>query len=382
MRRLSIVLIPCIGILLLAGLLLKASFVSAAPATVSTAGCRWQLVHSPNVKGGAGNILRATAAISANDVWAVGDNTNPGVLHTLTEHWDGKSWKIVPSVHPSGVGSIFYGVAAVSTNDVWAVGYTSAYRQTSNTLIEHWDGTQWSVVPSPNIANTNNNLYAVTAVSSNDVWAVGNYQNANFTLIEHWNGTQWSIVPSPNLGSGSNALYGVTAISANDIWAVGYSFFSNTIEQTLTEHWNGTQWSVVRSPNIQMVLGNFLDSVSAVSSNDVWATGSTVNGQAPILHWDGTRWTLVPGPIFKQIGSSLNAVVAVSSNNVWAMGGLGAFSQQTLIERWDGTQWNHVSSPNVGNTQNELFGGTLVPGTTQVWTVGVGAGQTLTEFHC
>jgi len=382
MRRLSIVVIPWISILLLAGLFLKVSFVSAAPANVSKAGCQWQLVHSPNVKGGAGNEFRATSAISANDVWAVGDNTNPGILHTLTEHWDGKSWKIVPSIHPSGTGNIFYGVAAVSTNDVWAVGSYGASKQPSSTLVEHWDGTQWSVVPSPNIANVNNILTAVTAVSSNNIWAVGNYQNGSFTLIEHWDGIQWSIVPSPSPSNINSALYGVTAISANDIWAVGYSFFFKSNEQTLTEHWNGTQWSVVSSPNIPHVLGNFLDSVSAVSSNDVWATGSTVEGQAPILHWNGTRWTLVPGPNFKQIGSLLNAVVAVSSNDVWATGGLGRLSQQSLIEHWTGTQWKQVSSPSPGTNENQFFGAALVPGTTQVWTVGVVDGETLTAFHC
>ena len=62
-------------------------------------------------------------------------------------------------------------MAAVSSSDVWAVG-----SQGSRTLTEHWDGTRWSVVTSPNPLPTtkgNNFLTSVTTVSSGDVWAVG-----------------------------------------------------------------------------------------------------------------------------------------------------------------------------------------------------------------
>ena len=41
------------------------------------------------------------------------------------------------------------------------------------------------------------------------------------TLIEHWNGTTWSVVASPNVGTQLNGLNGVTAVSTSDIWAVG-----------------------------------------------------------------------------------------------------------------------------------------------------------------
>jgi len=71
----------------------------------------------------------------------------------------------------------------------------------------------------------------------------------------------WKVVPSPNAGL-ALSLTGVTALSASDIWAVGYSHSSSGVEQTLTEHWNGTTWSLVPSPT----------NPGAVSS-DVWAVG-------------------------------------------------------------------------------------------------------------
>src|SRR5206468_9107024 len=89
----------------------------------------------------------------------------------------------------------------------------------------------WEVVSSPNVGTSDNQLRGVAAVSANDVWAVGDYSNGTGhqqTLVEHWNGTAWSVVPSPNVGTGHNVLNGVAAVSANDVWAVGtYETFPN-----------------------------------------------------------------------------------------------------------------------------------------------------------
>src|SRR5438105_1213910 len=57
----------------------------------------------------------------------------------------------------------------------------------------------WSVVTSPNVGGSCPSLGAVAAVSKSDVWAVGLHysNNGSFpsrTLIEHWNGTNWSLV--------------------------------------------------------------------------------------------------------------------------------------------------------------------------------------------
>ena len=57
----------------------------------------------------------------------------------LTIHWDGSSWTIVPSASSGTLN----GVAAVASNDVWAVG--SIVVGSDQTLIEHWNGSQWQV---------------------------------------------------------------------------------------------------------------------------------------------------------------------------------------------------------------------------------------------
>src|SRR6266568_4644968 len=110
-------------------------------------------------------------------------------------------------------------------------------------------------------------LNAVSGVSSNDVWAVGSFQDASLTtrtLIEHWNGSRWKIIASPNPDPARNDLLGVAALSASDVWAVG---FSGQEERVLVEHWNGTAWSVVATPGAGTG-DNSLTGVSALSSTD------------------------------------------------------------------------------------------------------------------
>jgi hypothetical protein len=227
-------------------------------------------------------------------------------------------------------------------------------------------GCQFTVVPSPNVGAQDNSLNDVAVVSADDVWAVGQYTTADFvvhTLIQHWNGSVWSTVPSPNrlTGTGNNqinALQGVTAVTANDVWAVGYTASVVDPYQTLTVHWNGTSWSIVDSPNLTFPGAyNILNDISATGTNDVWAVG----GQQPgiLLHWNGSTWTLVnnpPGTEFWQ-SSARRSVVAVSSTDVWAVGDYDAW-------HYDGVSWT------VPAHGAQFARGVDAAGPTQVWAVG------------
>ena len=160
-------------------------------------------VSSPNV-GSSTNDLSGVSALSNNDVWAVGSYINGSVYQTLVEHWNGAVWSVVPSPN-TGIGDVLNGVSALASNDVWAVGnyYTGS---SANTLMEHWDGTAWSVISSPAPPSTNVWLGGVSALASNDVWAAGSYFNGSVyqTLVEHWDGVVWSMISSPNPGAGTS----------------------------------------------------------------------------------------------------------------------------------------------------------------------------------
>ena len=219
----------------------------------------------------------------------------------MTLHWDGTQWSRITSPSPGNLLDELLDVQVVSSKDVWAVGYTHSNGGPWLTLTEHWNGTQWSIVPSPNPGQTQTYLRRVSAVAHNDVWAAGYYLNPqgySRTLIEHWDGVQWNLVSSPNENSNNNELWDIGGISANDVWAVGnYSGGGPTF--TLIEHWNGVQWNLINSPNPADAYGVVLHGVSIVSSTDVWAVGDWSNemeASTVVEHWDGMEWSIVPSP--------------------------------------------------------------------------------------
>jgi hypothetical protein len=382
----------------------------------------WHVVTSPSF-GSGGSRLTGVTAVAPNDFWAVGyyrplpqENTQP-----LIEHWDGKYWTTAPSPNfaselssPSGYGSlnVLSSVAAVSASDIWAVGqYGPASSASVQPLIEHWDGTSWQTVPSPSQQQGDGLLNAVAAVSTSDVWAVGQsrtrHDSSYRTLIEHWDGTSWKTVPSANyetsLGADSGAeLTGVAAVSASDIWAVG-DFSSWPTGQppvqtvTLIEHWDGTSWKRMTSPNQESLHygpNNELTGVAAVSASDVWAVGeyspdlcapascvpsSNYLSQTLIEHWNGTNWKIVPSPN-KGGNGHLNGVGVISASNIWAVGGFlvdsgaGPNPRRTLAEQWDGTGWNIISCPSVsGPSQTPIdnaLQGVAADSAGALWAVG------------
>lgn len=327
-------------------------------------GLNWTLAATPTLTT-TYNELLAISAVSANDVWAVGGADGQGLI----EHWDGTSWSVVPHPNP-GVGNRFSGVAAIASDDVWAVGYKGGDDGLSQTLVERWDGASWSVVPSPNVPNQHNSLTAVTAVpgSPDELWAVGR-AGPSTPFIMHWNGTQWSIVPGPPAGS-VPLLYGVVAISTNDVWAVGWAGGGGgTI--TITLHWNGSSWSVVSSPNPSSTY-NYLWAVDASATDNVWAVGdfNAPGGhqQNLLLRWNGTTWVQVPGDNTAPDGDQffLRAVSARSTSDVWTA---GQFSGHALTEHWNGSVWSQVSAPNAGIGSN-ILNGVSGSSSTDIWQVG------------
>jgi len=263
---------------------------------------------------------RGVAAISPSNAWAVGSAASGNALDQITFilHWDGTRWQIVPSPSPGTQGlNALYDVDANSANDVWAVGSFTNIDGYIQTLVMHWNGTSWSVIPSANVPGTNNELYGVVALGTNNVWAVRySGRGGGFsTLVEHLNGSSWSIVSSPN-PQGPSILRGVSATGANNIWAVGdeRNVFIET-RHTLIEHWDGNSWSII--PGVSPIPGpSLLYGVAAVSTGDAWATGFT-GAFTLIERSNGSSWSVFPSP---NITGRLNAATAITACDVWAAG--------------------------------------------------------------
>ncbi|HEX8076393.1 MAG TPA: hypothetical protein VF511_01155, partial [Chthoniobacterales bacterium] len=245
-------------------------------------GARWTITPTPNPSQPYTDQLKKLAAIAPNDVWAVGGH---GLSNTM--RWNGAVWSqvAVPPINNRGFSNVSNSlddIAAVGSNDIWAVGWMDAMDGGSWTLTLHWDGTSWTQIPSPNQPMPNGGFYSqalrsVVAISANNVWAVGYYRvgSTQHPLIQHWDGTKWSIVPAPDGPTGDGTLYGIAAASANDIWAVGeYAKTDfNTMAKGLTMHWDGTRWSVFIPPNPSPYGINPINAIAARGPNDFYAAG-------------------------------------------------------------------------------------------------------------
>jgi hypothetical protein len=304
-------------------------------------GAGWSIISSPNATSGY-NLLNGVAVAGSNDIWAVGQAAVVGNTYsTLIEHSNGGKapvWSIVSSPNVAGSSCILNAISVVAANDVWAVGYSIDSSFNNRSLTIHWNGAAWSIVPSPSVGN--DILYAVDAIASNDVWATGGTRvgySSSHTLTLHWDGLNWMVVPSPNDSTGNNELYGVAAVSANDVWAVGSAGSS----KTLALHWNGGGWSVFPTPSFNNASNEVLAGIVAASSGDIWTAGQFYQSSVENTlteHWNGSTWTLISSPNPQSSSDQLSAIAVTPKGTVWAVGTTGVFGQpeRTLILRKSG----------------------------------------------
>jgi len=374
---------------------------SVAPAGPNDCGLLWRVVPSPNGSTYI-NRLWGVAAIAANDVWAAGGYSNEVNNHELyqamAQHWDGTSWSLVTVPQP-GSQSELLSISAISSNDIWAVGYyVDISTPTEHTYIAHWDGTNWTQASSPDFGSSSY-LQGVAAVAPDAVWAVGGYVNqtgtAALTLALFWDGSTWASVPSPNPGTW-NYLESATATTADDMWAAGMIAPDDPrtqYQRTLTIHCTRSACNSVISPNTGAG-DNILQSVSAFSSSDVWAVGSSEVITDPqtivplVIHWNGAGWSVLPTPPLPAgtDDDEFRGVMAVAPNNAWAVGSTYNSStsvDQTYAALWDGSSWTAFSPPNVTSDDYFFGGGVLSAG--DLWAVGAASGssssQTLVERY-
>jgi hypothetical protein len=263
----------------------------------------YHFVFSPNGPVAGPNFLVGTASVNAGDVWAVGNTTNAsGYDQLLAEHWNGAGWTVATTPSLSAFHNDFNAVAAISTNDVWAVGeyWVDGNPSSISMIAEHWNGTTWTSAPMTQ-PSTFTFLFGVTAISTTNVWAVGAWINGLVvdTLVEHYDGTNWTQMPSTNPNLSDNELFAVSAFSATDVWVVGEQSDSISAPfQTLAQHWDGTAWSTLFAPNLGVAgSNNEILGVNALEAGHAVAVGygyftTDVNGNT-VTPRQGAAWNLL-----------------------------------------------------------------------------------------
>lgn len=217
-------------------------------------GTAWKKVASPD-PGNVGSTVRyahlgGVAETSGGAVWAAGDYWDGSVNRTMILRRNGSTWSRVPSPNGASGGitrdSELWAVDASSGSNAWAVGdYYDTSLSRFRTLTLHWNGTTWKKVPSPNDdpggSSQDNGLEGVAVTSASNAWAVGYHDvtSTTQTLVLHWNGTAWKREASPNPGNAGSTtrpdeLKGVVGRSGSSAWAVGFNEGGTGFDRTLT----------------------------------------------------------------------------------------------------------------------------------------------------
>jgi hypothetical protein len=319
----------------------------------------WVQVPSPNPSA-TRNMVRGISGTSSSDVWAVGSYeevlTVPpyNIQNELLLHWNGSDWQQYPSLHLSTTLDDLYDVEAISANNVWAVGN---YNQASvRSEILHFDGSSWTNINIPQ-NQSGSYLYSLHAINANDIWAAGGQGGSPIrpAYTIHYNGSSWTEVTVPPVGAFRTAFYDIHGVASNDVWAVGHWGDTYGDYHALAMHWNGSAWINVALPSAVTSQLSEILAVKMVSANDVWAVGAYLTGGMFKIHWDGTAWTEVTPT---NGGGGQFAVKA--SNNIFGVG--------NEISHWDGTAWTIVD--NLSQLSYPSLASTVVFNNGEIWAGG------------
>ncbi len=271
-------------------------------------------------------------------------------------------WRVLKRV-PGPKRSELVGVSCTSRAACTAVGDTIRNSDSEELppdlpLADRWNGSRWSIQRTAKLpTDWYGDLYSVSCSSRASCTAVGatGIDNGNqfksHPLVEHWNGSRWSIQPSPHAFEGQ--LFTVSCGSAKSCMAVGIN--PNSGCGALAEHWDGHSWSIQRAVNQCNV--DQLNGVSCTSANscaavgylDIGACDSSSDYFAPVLgFWKRGRWSLhqtsklsCKNPKGSNQGATMTAVSCKTESACVAV---GVGYRAPIIERWDGNQWSRQSS--------------------------------------
>jgi FG-GAP-like repeat len=316
-----------------------------------------------------GSELQDVNFVSARQAWAVGDvfNTSTRENRTLVERYDGSGWSRVPSPNQSAGNSGLDGVSMISGGG-WAVGYARQASGSYRPLALRWDGTQWSLAL-PTEFTGDALLTSVDTLADGSAWAAGFQTTAGGTrrtLIEHAVAGTWKRAASPSDGTATadNTLMSIGGTATTGLWAVGYRQSPTGLKALVLRYDTS-----LPSPSWVSVSGaggvpspgkveTVLSGVSVRTASDVWAVGYYDDGSVkrPLaLHWNGSSWQNSQIP-----GAGLlRKVKVISRSNVWAVGTYyvpGERSTKTLVVHFDGTAWQTVQSADSPSANNQLIG--------------------------
>ncbi len=402
---------------------------SSKPTAEHWNGTEWSLITPPNPTGAVGASLEGVSCPSTTSCMAVGNFHESGKENkTLTESWNGSAWSVKSSPNPEAkYGSTLLGVSCLSSTSCFAVGDYSTEVFKLKTLAETWNGTEWTIKSSPNpTGSTSSSLVSDSCTSSIACTAVGSASpgpsgETTVTLAERWNGTEWSTQTTPNSPPHTeDKMTGVACVSSTNCVAVGKNSYT---EGGFVEVWNGAEWKIkwelngytgnflgisCGSTTSCMVIGETQNSgelrsekltyseflgegkwnieyhsvpapsggtqlkagaISCASSTFCMAVGSYYNeGVKDLVEtWNGSAWSVQSPPAE---GNATSAMRSVSCPSATSCITVGELSSKPTAEHWNGTEWSLITPPNPTGAVGASLEGVSCPSTTSCMAVG------------
>ena len=375
-RRLP--MLAMIGVLAVAGLVGGVGPAQAAPPPTADAPNAdtpnaWTEVEHPR-PGGADTYLHDVVVPAADDMWSVGYTFavvgGAFEFRTYGQHCvQGVCTRAnLPNREGAPATNFLYGIGAHSPTDMWTVGYSRDPGQAGITMAIRYDGSNWTIVDTPNPAGSNGSyLYSVAHLGPAEAIAVGGYEdsagNVPRPLAMRWDGAAWSLLAVPAApGCMTRAtLYDVAAVGSSTFMAGTCRDVGGADAGFVLSRSDVGRWKIQVAPGDGVLpTPSTLQSLSFVPGSGVWAVGTSNNFALQTAAGISIRlaagtWSPVPVP---QVGTStqLLAVAGIARNAVWSVGitATGAFAERLSLY-WNGRRYVNVAAGDYSNLKGVAY---------------------------
>lgn len=267
--------------------------------------------------------------------------------------------------HQIPVDSLLLDIDVSGPGDGWAVGESFNIDDgTTDGLVVHFDDADFQTMPVP--SDKSLDLQGVAALAPDDVYAVGGTSARHQKgVVFHYDGQTWSPQSVPLPPKSDSHLNSISAVSSTDIWTAGFYYKRDGDQKNLIFHYDGTAWTNVPAPSPRKNYNDIL-AIDGLDANNAWAAGFKGYSTLMVMSWDGTEWHEVRLPrSIRRHDGNFNAVDVVSPTEQWFFG--DGFNSHPIAVHRVGGSFIATDVPNLKGTEAFSDG---IATSTEAWAVG------------
>ena len=187
-------------------------------------GSSWTSVTVPHPPGQLG-VFTDLALVNGSRLWVAGQTLQNGLAKPLVMFHRAKGWKgMSPSVPAQAEGGLS-DITIAPGGRVWSAGWKTDSSGQGRPWIVYRQSGSWVTANLPNLDAGRAAILDLTFVSASNGWAAGwiEKDGAGYEpLLLHWNGSTWSVVPTPWAAGLSIGLSAVEVESTGRVVVAGW----------------------------------------------------------------------------------------------------------------------------------------------------------------